>query len=153
MYPDGVPPEVIEATAGKLGAELPQCRNLTAEARWRVPRRRRGPPPPGPRLLRHLIPTHAPYRQAAGRSLAEIAADLTMQAHKTRREKTMEQDPGQAGPQPGPASVNRGSTFNEVEETADFDFHRRHFPLLDTAFLLPSAYSGRQTDLYQSQDY
>src|SRR6185312_16914413 len=25
MYPDGVPAEVIEATAGKLGAELPQC--------------------------------------------------------------------------------------------------------------------------------
>ena len=32
-YPDGVPPEVVEATAGKLGAELPQCRNLTAEGR------------------------------------------------------------------------------------------------------------------------
>jgi DNA invertase Pin-like site-specific DNA recombinase len=32
-YPDGVPAEVIAATAGKLGAELPQCRNLTPEAR------------------------------------------------------------------------------------------------------------------------
>jgi hypothetical protein len=28
MYPDGVPADVVEATAGKLGAELPQCRNL-----------------------------------------------------------------------------------------------------------------------------
>src|SRR4051794_18718255 len=33
MYPDGVPAAVVEATAGKLGASLPQCRNLTAEGR------------------------------------------------------------------------------------------------------------------------
>jgi DNA invertase Pin-like site-specific DNA recombinase len=33
LYPNGIPPEVVEATAGKLGAELPQCRNLTDEAR------------------------------------------------------------------------------------------------------------------------
>jgi DNA invertase Pin-like site-specific DNA recombinase len=32
-YPDGVPPEVVAATAGKLGAHLPQCRNLTDEGR------------------------------------------------------------------------------------------------------------------------
>jgi DNA invertase Pin-like site-specific DNA recombinase len=35
MYPDGVPAEVVEATAGKLGASLPQCRNLDQEARER----------------------------------------------------------------------------------------------------------------------
>jgi DNA invertase Pin-like site-specific DNA recombinase len=33
MYPDGVPKDVEKATAGKLGASLPQCRNLTAAAR------------------------------------------------------------------------------------------------------------------------
>jgi DNA invertase Pin-like site-specific DNA recombinase len=32
LYPDGVPVEVLEATAGKLGAHLPQCRNLDAAA-------------------------------------------------------------------------------------------------------------------------
>lgn len=32
-YPDGVPAEIVEATAGKLGAELPQCRNLTDDGR------------------------------------------------------------------------------------------------------------------------
>ena len=32
LYPDGVPTDVIKATAGKLGASLPQCRNLNAEA-------------------------------------------------------------------------------------------------------------------------
>jgi DNA invertase Pin-like site-specific DNA recombinase len=33
LYPNGVPPEVVEATAGKLGGSLLQCRNLTREAR------------------------------------------------------------------------------------------------------------------------
>jgi DNA invertase Pin-like site-specific DNA recombinase len=33
MYPNGVPKEVVAATAGKLGASLPQCRNLTPDAR------------------------------------------------------------------------------------------------------------------------
>jgi DNA invertase Pin-like site-specific DNA recombinase len=33
MHPEGVPQEIEEATAGKLGASLPQCRNLTTEAR------------------------------------------------------------------------------------------------------------------------
>jgi DNA invertase Pin-like site-specific DNA recombinase len=35
MYPDGPPAAIVEATAGKLGASLPQCRNLTDEARAR----------------------------------------------------------------------------------------------------------------------
>ena len=33
MYPGGVPADVAAATAGKLGASLPQCRNLTDEGR------------------------------------------------------------------------------------------------------------------------
>ena len=33
LYPQGVPDHVIEATAGKLGASLPQCRKLSQEAR------------------------------------------------------------------------------------------------------------------------
>jgi hypothetical protein len=32
-YPDGVPADVVEMTAGKLGGSLPQCRTLTPEAR------------------------------------------------------------------------------------------------------------------------
>jgi len=35
LYPDGVPKDVVEATAGKLGGSLPQCRTLTPEARAR----------------------------------------------------------------------------------------------------------------------
>ncbi len=33
MYPEGVPADVVEMTAGKLGGSLPQCRTLTTEAR------------------------------------------------------------------------------------------------------------------------
>lgn len=32
LYPDGVPADVAEATGGKLGASLPQCRTLTPES-------------------------------------------------------------------------------------------------------------------------
>lgn len=32
-YPNGIPEEVIAETAGKLGAEIPECRNLTDDAR------------------------------------------------------------------------------------------------------------------------
>ena len=35
LHPDGVPAEVAAATSGKLGANLPQCRNLTPEGRAR----------------------------------------------------------------------------------------------------------------------
>ena len=33
LYPDGIPPAIAEATAGKLGASLPACRNLTDAGR------------------------------------------------------------------------------------------------------------------------
>jgi DNA invertase Pin-like site-specific DNA recombinase len=33
LYPNGVPADVVEATAGKLGAELPQCRNFSDAGR------------------------------------------------------------------------------------------------------------------------
>jgi DNA invertase Pin-like site-specific DNA recombinase len=39
LYPNGVPPDVVEATAGKLGGSLPQCRTLTPESRARGVRR------------------------------------------------------------------------------------------------------------------
>jgi DNA invertase Pin-like site-specific DNA recombinase len=87
LYPDGVPPDVVEATAGLLGASLPQCRNLTdadrlkgsraaAEARKRQARE----------AYVHLRPILLEL-DAAGRSLAEIAADLNAQQHQTRRGK------------------------------------------------------------------
>jgi len=87
LHPDGVPPEVVEATAGKLGATLPQCRNLDDVARKKgsqaaaAARKRQACD-----AYAHLIPTMLELR-AAGRSLAEIAADLNDQGHKTRRDR------------------------------------------------------------------
>jgi hypothetical protein len=78
---------VFEATAGKLGASLPQCRNLDDRARRKgsqaaaAARRRQARD-----AYAHLIPTMLEL-QAAGRSLARIAAVLNDQGHKTRRER------------------------------------------------------------------
>jgi DNA invertase Pin-like site-specific DNA recombinase len=84
MHPDGVPAEVVAATAGKLGAALPQCRNRTDAARARAAglahRRRAG------EAYGHLVPRMREL-QAAGRSLAGIAADLNAEGHATRRGK------------------------------------------------------------------
>ena len=68
LHPDGVPPEVVAATAGKLGASLPQCRNLDDEARKgrRPPRRpaRSRPATPTPTSSRRCSSSRPP----AGRS-------------------------------------------------------------------------------------
>jgi DNA invertase Pin-like site-specific DNA recombinase len=88
MHPDGVPAEVVAATAGKLGAALPQCRNLTEAARAKgaraagVAHRRRAGEAYG-----HLVPRMRAL-QAAGRSLAGIADDLNAEGHTTRRGKS-----------------------------------------------------------------
>ena len=66
---------------------MPQCRNLDDEARHKgsqaaaAARQRQARD-----AYTHLIPTMLEL-QAAGRSLAQIAADLNDQGHKTRREK------------------------------------------------------------------
>lgn len=87
LHPDGVPAEVVEALGGKLGASLPQCRNLDDAARKKgaqaaaTARRKQARD-----AYAHLIPTMLELR-AAGRSLGQIAEDLNDQGHKTRREK------------------------------------------------------------------
>jgi DNA invertase Pin-like site-specific DNA recombinase len=85
MYPDGVPPEIVAATAGKLGAALPQCRNLTDEAR------RQGSHAAG--LARtakartaydHLVPLMLQLR-SDGLTLQAIADRLNDLGHLTQR--------------------------------------------------------------------
>lgn len=86
-YPDGVPAEVVNRTAGKLGASLVQCRNLTASAR-----------------IRGAISAAASHRARANAAYEDLISDLrqwrsegmTLQAiadrlnangHTTRRQK------------------------------------------------------------------
>lgn len=83
MYPDGVPPEIAEATAGKLGAQLPQCRNLKGEAQKQgtiaaaEARRRRAA-----ESYRHLEPTMHQLR-GDGLSFQAIADRLNELGHRT----------------------------------------------------------------------
>lgn len=85
LHPEGVPADVAEATGGKLGASLPQCRNLTQAAREKgamaagMAHRRKASEAYG-----HLVPRMREL-QAAGRSLAGIASDLNAEGHATRR--------------------------------------------------------------------
>jgi DNA invertase Pin-like site-specific DNA recombinase len=85
MYPGGVPPEVAERYAGKLGAAHPDCRKLTAEQsaagrrRSAVVRRDRAAA-----AYVDLVPAMRELR-AEGRSDRAIAAELNRQGHSTRR--------------------------------------------------------------------
>ena len=85
LHPEGVPPEVEAATAGKLGASLPQCRTLTTDRRSRgvarsaAVRRERAI-----EAYADLAPWMAELR-AEGKSLREVAAALNSEGHTTRQ--------------------------------------------------------------------
>jgi DNA invertase Pin-like site-specific DNA recombinase len=87
LHPGGVPPEVVEATAGRLGASLAQCRNLTDADRLKgsqaaaAARKRQARD-----AYAHLLPIMLEL-QAAGQSLRAIADSLNAQEHQTRRGK------------------------------------------------------------------
>jgi DNA invertase Pin-like site-specific DNA recombinase len=84
MYPEGVPPEIVEATKGRLGASLPQCRNLTDDARKKgtaaasVTRTRKAA-----EAYNHLLPVMLEMR-GTGKSLQAIADHLNASKHRTR---------------------------------------------------------------------
>lgn len=92
LYPDGVPPEVVEATAGKLGSSLPQCRNNLSRAASLA-----GAKASGERSIElaaeayaDLAPDVRAWREA-GLSLRQIAARLNEEGHRTRRDKPWNQ--------------------------------------------------------------
>jgi DNA invertase Pin-like site-specific DNA recombinase len=83
MYPEGVPPEVVAARAGKLGAELPECRNLSPEAQAlgtvAAARRRTRD---AAEAYDHLIENMRAMR-AEGLSFGKIAGTLNRLGHRT----------------------------------------------------------------------
>jgi DNA invertase Pin-like site-specific DNA recombinase len=83
MYPDGVPPEIVEATKGRLGASLVQCRNLTEEARAKgTSAAARAKATLALAAYNHLLPTMGRLR-ADGLSNQAIADKLDELGHKT----------------------------------------------------------------------
>ena len=91
LYPDGVPAEIAAATAGKLGASLPQCRNLTQKAR------EKGAKAAGKAVKEladkayvDLLPQMIEWRDAKWTQQA-IADELNRQGHTTRRGKPWNQ--------------------------------------------------------------
>jgi DNA invertase Pin-like site-specific DNA recombinase len=85
LYPDGVPPEITEATAGKLGASLPQCRNLTDDARRKGSHSASQARTAKARTAYdHLVPLMSQLR-SDGLTLSAIADRLNELGHLTQR--------------------------------------------------------------------
>jgi DNA invertase Pin-like site-specific DNA recombinase len=89
LYPDGVPPEIVEATAGRLGAELDQCRNLTdrarAKGRVRSLQARKTKAGKSAETIGKIIDEIR--AEDPGASMAAIAAELNRRRRKTPRGK------------------------------------------------------------------
>ena len=84
MYPGGVPPEIVEARAGRLGAHLPECRNLSPEAQamgTKAAGRKRSRD--AAEAYDHLI-EHMRKMRAEGLSFGAIADELNAKEHRTR---------------------------------------------------------------------
>lgn len=86
-YPGGVPARVRRETAGKLGAALPQCRNLTPEARRKGHER-------GTKAAAALAADRAATLgpvvsglRREGKTLRAVADDLNARGYVTRRGK------------------------------------------------------------------
>lgn len=86
-YPDGVPAEVVEATAGKLGASLPNCRNLTEEGRRRGLTKARAATARAAAERVEMLGPKVREMYDAGMTLAAVAAELNRRGFQTRRDK------------------------------------------------------------------
>jgi DNA invertase Pin-like site-specific DNA recombinase len=87
LYPNGVPQDLVDATAGKLGGTLPNCRNLTDEARKRgvenaaISHREKAD-----KAYADLIPDLRQWK-AEGLTYQKIADRLNEEGHTTRRQR------------------------------------------------------------------
>lgn len=88
MYPDGVPQEVKEARGGKLGAQLPECKdNLTAAGQRKgIKNAAIANKAKAVEAYTDLVPIMRQWRDE-GKTLQAIADELTAMGHTTRRQK------------------------------------------------------------------
>jgi DNA invertase Pin-like site-specific DNA recombinase len=87
MYPDGVPLDVVEAVAGKLGASLPQCRNLTPEASQKGARRAGETHAREAAEFNGFIAPRIIELRRGGMTLQQVADTLNSESIQTRRGK------------------------------------------------------------------
>jgi DNA invertase Pin-like site-specific DNA recombinase len=86
-YPNGVPAKVVKETAGKLGAELPQCRNLTDAARRKGHERGvKAAAAKAAERAAQVAPIVRELREQ-GRTLQAIADELNARGYETGRGK------------------------------------------------------------------
>lgn len=85
LHPGGVPPDVAEATAGKLGASLPQCRSLTPEGRERGRARSAAARRAAAVDAYSDLAEYMHELRSEGLSLRAVAARLEADGHATRR--------------------------------------------------------------------
>ena len=106
LHPNGVPPEVVEATAGKLGAAAPVPQPRRRGAQEGGAGRRGGAPAPGPRRLR---PPHPDDARAPGHRPVARPDRRGPQRPGTQDPagEALEQDPGQAGAGSRPTGMTR----------------------------------------------
>jgi DNA invertase Pin-like site-specific DNA recombinase len=87
LHPDGVPKEVIEATAGKLGASLPECCNLITEGRDRgVKNAAASHRARANEAYVDLVPDMTAW-YGGGMTLQAIADRLNLEGQSTRRQE------------------------------------------------------------------
>lgn len=87
VYGDAVPAQLVKATAGKLGADLVQCRNLTDAARQKGTRNAAKARTKAAReAVADLVPVVQEWR-AGGFTLLAIADRLNREGHTTRAGK------------------------------------------------------------------
>lgn len=87
LHPEGVPDDVREATAGKLGAALPQCRNLTDEFRRRGAEATARKAREAAILESRDVHPRIIAGRVAGKSYAAIAEELNEAGFLSRRKK------------------------------------------------------------------
>ena len=88
LYGENVPQDLVDATAGKLGASLPQCRNLTPEARKKGnAKSTQAKREQAMRAYEDIAALMSEWRFKQGMTLQDIADKLNEEGYTTRNDR------------------------------------------------------------------